>query len=70
MSLSPLSLLSLSYCIRYIVEFNESLFIFMRNEKWNRLQLINLFIFINGRLMQWERIRMTGCKIERNWRNG
>lgn len=70
MSLSPLSLLSLSYCIRYIVEFNESLFIFMRNEKWNRLQLINLFIFINGRLMQWERIRMMGCKIERNWRNG
>ena len=70
MSLSPLSLLSLSYCIRYIVEFNESLFIFMRNEKWNRLQLINLFIFINGRSMQWERIRMTGCKIERNWRNG
>lgn len=70
MSPSPLSLLSLSYCIRYIVEFNESLFIFMRNEKWNRLQLINLFIFINGRLMQWERIRMMGCKIERNWRNG
>lgn len=70
MSLSPLSLLSLSYCIRYIVEFNESLFIFMRNEKWNRLQLINLFIFINGRSMQWERIRMMGCKIERNWRNG
>lgn len=70
MSPSSFSLLSLSYYARYIVEFNESLFIFMRNEKWNRLQLINLFIFINGRLMQWERIRMTGCKIERNWRNG